>query len=149
MKVKELIRAEIDKRYEENREKARYDDYYRGMNDGLDHFEQFLDTLPDEPVSDDLEKAADDYIGEVVDAAGHPGWDWETRDIIEAYIAGAKRHRGQKPIDDKAFEEWIDDWWKHNKVNNPDSYDKGDEIQFDEQGFKNFCRGIRNMYTEK
>lgn len=50
-----------------------------------------------------------------------------------------------KPADDKAFEEWIDDWWKHNKVNNPDSYDKGDEIQFDERGFKNFCRGIRNM----
>lgn len=54
-----------------------------------------------------------------------------------------------KPTDDKAFEEWIDDWWKHNKVNNPDSYDKGDEIQFDEQGFKNFCRGIRNMYQQK
>lgn len=47
--IKELIRAEIDRRYEENREKARYDDYYRGMNDGLDHFEQFLDTMSDEP----------------------------------------------------------------------------------------------------
>ena len=55
----------------------------------------------------------------------------------------------QEPVDDKAFEEWIDDWWKHNKVNNPDSYDKGDEIQFDEKGFKNFCRGIRNMCQQK
>ena len=55
----------------------------------------------------------------------------------------------QKPADDKAFEEWIDDWWKHNKVNNPDSYDKSDEIQFDEKGFKNFCRGIRNMYANQ
>lgn len=55
----------------------------------------------------------------------------------------------QKPEDDKAFKEWIDDWWKHNKVNNPDSYDKGDEIQFDEKGFKNFCRGIRNMYANQ
>ena len=55
----------------------------------------------------------------------------------------------QKPEDDKAFEEWIDGWWKHNKVNNPDSYDKGDEIQFDEKGFKNFCRGIRNMYANQ
>lgn len=55
----------------------------------------------------------------------------------------------QKPADDKTFEEWIDDWWKHNKVNNPDSYDKGDEIQFDERGFKNFCRGIKNMYAEQ
>jgi len=55
----------------------------------------------------------------------------------------------QKPADDKSFEEWIDDWWKYNKVNNPDSYNKGDEIQFDEQGFKRFCRGIRNMYQQK
>lgn len=37
-----------------------------------------------------LEEAADDYIGEVVDTAGHPGWDWETHDIVEAFIAGAK-----------------------------------------------------------
>ena len=55
----------------------------------------------------------------------------------------------QQPADDKAFEELIDDWWKHEKVNNPDSYNKGDEIQFDEQGFKNFCRRVRNMYVEQ
>ena len=60
-----------------------------------------------------------------------------------------EKQKEQKPADDKAFEEWIDDWWKHNKVNNPDSYDKGDEIQFDEQGFKNFCHRIRNMYQQK
>ena len=159
MKVKELIREKIRK-WQSNIE-AKCPESTSSRNYTKEEWNaiyeynaytrllSFLDTLPDEPVSDDLEKAADDYIGEVVDTAGHPGWDWETRDIIEAYIAGAKRHRGQKPIDDKAFEEWIDDWWKHNKVNNPDSYDKGDEIQFDEQGFKNFCRGIRNMYTEK
>ena len=60
-----------------------------------------------------------------------------------------EEQKEQKPADDKAFEEWIDDWWKHNKVNNPDSYDKGDEIQFDERSFKNFCRGIRNMYQQE
>ena len=59
------------------------------------------------------------------------------------------RHIEQKPADDKAFEEWIDDWWRHHKVNNPDSYDNGYEIQFDERGFKNFCRGIRNMYANQ
>ena len=37
-------------------------------------------------------------------------------------------------------EEWIEDYWKHEKVNNPDSYNKGDEIQFDHQGFVNFCK---------
>ena len=64
-------------------------------------------------------------------------------------LGGEDEQKEQKPADDKAFEEWIDDWWKHNRVNNPDSYDKGDEIQFDEQGFKNFCRRIRNMYQQK
>lgn len=44
------IRTHIDQQYEGNREKARYDDYYRGMNDGLDKLEQFLDTLPEQPV---------------------------------------------------------------------------------------------------
>lgn len=60
-----------------------------------------------------------------------------------------KKLKEQKPANDKTFEEWIDDWWKHNKVNNPDSYDNGDEIQFDEWGFKTFCRRIRNMYQHK
>ena len=60
-----------------------------------------------------------------------------------------EKQKEQKPVDDKSFEEWVDDWWKHHKVNNPDSYDKGDEIQFDERGFKNFCRGIKNMYAEQ
>ena len=71
---------------------------------------------------------------------------YERVEEIRFYL---EKQKEQKPVDDKAFEEWIDDWWKHNKVNNPDSYDKGDEIQFDERGFKNFCRGIRNMYQPK
>lgn len=154
MNIKEQIRKEIDRRYEENRERARYDDYYRGMNDGLDHLETFLDSLPEQPVSDHheievefrgekvtisrefyrdgeknystseqddnaiwsilrawcekkgitpfelypkqpeqpvegLEEAAENHIREVIDAAGHPGWDWDTRDVRDAFIAGA------------------------------------------------------------
>ena len=68
--------------------------------------------------------------------------------VMEGNATSLKK-KEKKPADDKAFEEWIDGWWKHNKVNNPDSYDKGDEIQFDEKGFKNFCRGIRNMYANQ
>lgn len=37
-------------------------------------------------------------------------------------------------------DEWIKDYWQHKKVNNPNSYDKGDEIQFDYQGFVSFCK---------
>ena len=47
----------------------------------------------------------------------------------------------QKPVDDKAFEEWIDGWYnEHHR----DGY-----ITMDEREFKNFCRGIRNMYQQK
>lgn len=42
----------------------------------------------EKPVPADLEEAADNHIGEVVDAAGHPGWEWETRDVKDDFIAG-------------------------------------------------------------
>ena len=52
MNIKDQIRAEIDKRYAEYRAKMKTDDftYYEGMADALDLFEQFLDTLPEQPV---------------------------------------------------------------------------------------------------
>lgn len=37
-------------------------------------------------------------------------------------------------------DEWIEDYWQHHKVINPYSYDKGEEIQFDHQGFVGFCK---------
>lgn len=37
-------------------------------------------------------------------------------------------------------DEWIEDYWQHKKVKNPYSYDKGEEIQFDHQGFVRFCK---------
>lgn len=49
----------------------------------------------------------------------------------------------QKPADDKAFEEWIDSWFKEHKEK---TYP---QITMDEKEFKNFCRGIRNMYQQK
>lgn len=44
----------------------------------------------EESVPKDLEEAADSHIRKVADTAGHPGWDWTTQDIAEAFIAGAK-----------------------------------------------------------
>ena len=54
----EKIRAEIDRRYNEYSAKKKTDDfiYYSGMADALDLFEQFLDTLEEEPVGEELEK---------------------------------------------------------------------------------------------
>ena len=43
-----------------------------------------------------------------------------------------------KPAD--VNDEWIENYWQHEKVNNPYSYDKGDEVQFDHDGFVRFCK---------
>ncbi len=40
----------------------------------------------------------------------------------------------------KSEDEWIEDYWQHEKVTNPYSYDNGEEIQFDHQGFVSFCK---------
>ena len=55
------IKAEIDKRYAKYREKMKTDDftYYEGMADALELFEQFIDSFDSEPISADLEEAAD------------------------------------------------------------------------------------------
>lgn len=39
---------------------------------------------------DGLEEAADAHIRRVADTAGHPGGDWTTQDIAEAFKAGAE-----------------------------------------------------------
>lgn len=54
------LRAEIDKRYAEYRAKMKTDDftYYEGMADALDLFEQFLDTILEQPVKG-LDEAAE------------------------------------------------------------------------------------------
>lgn len=44
--------------------------------------------------------------------------------------------------------EWIENYWKHHKVNNPDSYDKGDEITFDHDGFVRFCSQFKQKPVE-
>lgn len=69
----------------------------------------------EEPVSDDLEEAADNHIRKVVDAAGHPGWDWETQDIADAFIAGAKWDREQMMEDAVEGEVCIPNVWVEHK----------------------------------
>ena len=98
MSIKEQICTEIE-RLKKNAESAKQE-----WNDG--HYNQnafaedcriksfnkllaFIDSLPEQPV-EGLEEAADAHIRRVADAAGHPGWDWTTQDIAEAFIAGVK-----------------------------------------------------------
>lgn len=53
-------------------------------------------------------------------------------------IAWFEKKGEQKPV--SITDEQIEDYWKHYKVNNPHSYDNGDEIQFDHDGFVRFCK---------
>ena len=64
-----------------------------GTWDGVD-VDSYMDEVRGR-VSDDLEEAADNPIRKVADAAGHPGWDWTTQDIADAFIAGAEWDRKQ------------------------------------------------------
>ena len=83
--------------------------FENGRGELCDELLAFIDSLPEDHfrdstkmVSEDLEEAADNHIRKIVDAAGHPGWDWTTQDVVDAFIAGAK---WQKAKDDKEREE--------------------------------------------
>lgn len=99
----EKIRADIIRRITDNTFGAKLE-----LMDIL----SFLDTL-EEPVSDchDLEEAADDHIRKVADAAGHPGWDWETQDIADAFKSGAEWQKKQipKPEDTVLFQKGVEE----------------------------------------
>ena len=49
------------------------------------------------------EEVANEYIRKVVDAAGHPGWDWETQDIKDAFIAGAEWQKAKMEEEQKVI----------------------------------------------
>ena len=56
-----------------------------------DHWWEMIgEESTNKPTTEGLEEAADAHIRRVVDAAGHPGWDWETQDVKDAFIAGAE-----------------------------------------------------------
>ena len=122
--------------------------HLRGKMPGFDKdIREAIETLVPELAESEDERIRTEIIAalemgvETIESTIFPGAHYTVKEAI----AWLEKQKEQKPVDDKEFEEWIDDWWKHNKVNNPDSYDKGDEIQFDKRGFKNFCREIRNM----
>lgn len=56
-------------------------------------------------------------------------WDFEKKELIQIE---------QTPT--TITDDWVEDYWNHNKVTNPDSYNGGEEIQFDHDGFIRFCQ---------
>ena len=133
--------------------KVSYQDkkYYRGWDDALGKMSGILQDVysgekqkerPKEELVYRLNGLMQDYIKE--------GKDEEEREHrLKCYqlfwnaLEDAEffQQKEQKPVNDKAFEEWIDGWYnEHHR----DGY-----ITMDEREFKNFCRGIRNMYQQK
>lgn len=81
MTDKQLIRAEIERRITDNTFGAKLE---------LIDILAWLDTLPDEPVSEDLEEAADEYIAPIENDAGLEFINFSGKDIKDAFIAGAE-----------------------------------------------------------
>jgi len=51
--------------------------------------------IEEEKLPEGLEEAAVNHVQSVVDAVGHPGWDWETQDVLDAFKSGAEWHAEQ------------------------------------------------------
>lgn len=84
-----------------------------------------------------------DLLFQKMKEAGYE-WDADKKDLkkIEPESENFKRQLMDKitELHSTKTDEWIEDYWQHKKVNNPYSYDKGEEIQFDHQGFVRFCK---------
>lgn len=81
-----------------------------------------------------------DLLFQKMKEAGYE-WDADKKELKLLITNGGDfdtKNCEQKPV--SITDEWIEDYWQHEKVNNPYSYDKGEEIQFDHQGFVRFCK---------
>lgn len=162
MNTIDKIRAEIERqmKYYDEKERKAWDDLEHGDEDALWYqghrkmcakLLSFLDTL--EPVSED--ERIRKWLIELVENQ-EPKVFIEVRKMdVFAYLEKQKEQKpsnayqlwfgnemkDQKPAD-KLFEEWIDGWFKEHKEK---AYP---QITMDEKEFKNFCRGIRNMYWQ-
>jgi hypothetical protein len=132
----EKIRAEIDRRYNEYSAKKKTDDfiYYSGMADALDLFEQFLDTLEEEPAQNGYDEA---YLNEKIAKASKT---WEGVDV-DKYMDEV---RGREP--DKSLEEAAEEYmFTHHEAN--ESLEEAVTHQMEDDGnVDDFVRrGIDNI----
>ena len=98
--------------------------------DALEKSEHLADARKTSP--NDLEEAAGNHIRNVVDTAGHPGWDWTTQDIAEAFIAGSKwqKERMMKEAVEKDVHElYTDEEGYHCYVSLGTDYMPGDKVR--------------------
>ena len=94
MTQKELIRQEIERLKKILEESTYYLDNSQqalGYSFALDDFKEFIDSLPEEKPSEDLEEAADNHIKSIDDGND----EWSLVDVKAAFIAGAEWQREQ------------------------------------------------------
>ncbi len=89
----------------------------------------------DEFLEDELSAFLQNYDKEYDDDAA-------VSDVAKHFYEIGKKQKEQKPTDDTAFEKWLDDWYQGSK-------EAGGDVVMSEAEFKNWSRGIRNMYQQK
>ncbi len=146
MSIKDQIRAEIE-RIRSEAVMASFGnetDWLRSRVATCVDILAFLDTLPEQP--DGLEE---EIAGMYQALFGTDIINRKEMVYLETFNAIARHfadwgaeHTKQKPADDKAFEEWLDDWYQGSK-------ETGGDVVMSEAEFKNWSRGIKNMYQQK
>lgn len=63
---------------------------FEGDYDWLEKNLEYLKPKRNEQPVEGLEEAAEKHIEDIWGGVGHPGWDWGTRDVFHAFIAGAE-----------------------------------------------------------
>lgn len=108
------IRQEIERRKKicEDIFERESDTYYQGKAVAYGELFLFIDSLPDEPVSNDLEEAAktfcDTLEGKEAWSYGPSHYDWD--DVNNAFIAGAEwmaKQKEQKPAQSEEEKEYV------------------------------------------
>lgn len=91
--IKEAIKAEIERIINEETPVSKGADYYHGVKESMEILLSFIDSLPEEKPSEDLEEAADEYAISLT-----PCDQQEELNYFNSFIAGAEWMRSQMPM---------------------------------------------------
>lgn len=100
MSDKELIKQEIERIIEEETQISKGSDYYHGVKESMEKLLKFIDSLQEEPASEDLEEALaecvnrrleiDEFANDSIKFAFIEGAEWQKqqmmKDVVELHI---------------------------------------------------------------
>lgn len=91
----------------------------------------FIRSTGNNEMTKGLHPATKEQRDSLLKALADAGWEFDFE---------KKELKGIEKKSVSITDEWIEDYWQHEKVINPYSHDKGEEIQFDHQSFVRFCK---------